>query len=60
MENRRILDKEPTLNDALPRIKEIIFIKSFLKKLSLNQEREDKLYDNYGKKLVSILRKRKD
>lgn len=47
------------LNEVLFRAKEAVSMQSCLKKISCNQEREDRLWDNYGKGLVSILWKRK-
>lgn len=60
MQNRKKLDvKELSLDYTLPKIKEIIYIQNCSKKISWNQESEDKIQSNYEKGLISILKKRK-
>lgn len=51
--------EEPSLDQALPKTKEAVSIQSCPKKLSWNQEGEDKLRGSYGKGSVSTLRRRK-
>ena len=51
--------EEPSLDQALPRTEEAVSIQSCLKKISWNQEGEDRLRGSYGKGSVSTLRRRK-
>lgn len=52
-------DEKPSLDKALPKIEEVVSMQNILKKISWNQEKEDRLQDSYQKKSVSILRRRK-
>ena len=51
--------EELSLDQALPRTEEPVYIQSCPKKISWNQEREDRLRSSYGKGSVSTRRRRK-